>query len=134
MKPRKQTRSGTAVVELAVCLPLIFTIIFGSIEACNMIALKQVLAEAAYDGALVALRSDADETAIIANINAVLAARNVTPSNVQIQGPGGSSFDSITHGQSVSVTVEAHTNGNVLGPQLFGLSKTLSAVATASKQ
>jgi Flp pilus assembly protein TadG len=134
MKRKKQTRSGTAVVELAVCLPLIFTIIFGSIEACNMIALKQILSEAAYDGALMALRSDSDETAIISNINSVLAARNITPSNVQIQGPGGSNFDSITHGQSVSVTVEAQTDGNVLGPQLFGLAKTLSAVAIASKQ
>jgi len=130
----KQERSGTAVVELAVCLPIIFVIVFASIEACNMIALKQIISESAYDGALVAFRPDAEELDIIADINTVLASRDVTPSNVFIQGNGGAAFDSLSNGDTVTVTVEAETNGNVVGPQLFGFAKTLSSTATGIKQ
>jgi Flp pilus assembly protein TadG len=130
----KQERSGTAVVELAVCLPVIFVIVFASIEACNMIALKQIISESAYDGALVALKPDAEELDIIADINTVLASRDVTPSNVFIQGNGGAAFDSLSNGDTVTVTVEAETNGNVVGPQLFGFAKTLSSTATGIKQ
>ena len=43
-----------AVVELAVCLPVLVLIIMGSIEACNLTFLKQKLTEAAYQGAMVA--------------------------------------------------------------------------------
>ena len=109
-------------------------IIFGSIEACNMIALKQIISESAYDAALVALRSNATEADVIANINTVLAARNITPQQVSIEGPGGTSFGSIKHGQQVTVTVEVLTDGNIVGPQLFGGMRTLSAESTAMKQ
>ncbi len=47
----KRKRNGTATVELAVCLPLIVIIAFGSIEATNMIFLEQRLTAAAYEGA-----------------------------------------------------------------------------------
>ena len=45
---KRQSRRAAAVVELAVCLPLLFTIFFGSIEACNVIFLKQAVTAAAY--------------------------------------------------------------------------------------
>ena len=133
-KRNRPNRSGTAVVELALCLPLIFTIIFGSIEACNMIALKQIVSESAYDGALKALRPAAVEADILSAINVDLAARNVTPHNVSITGVGGISLDSISRGEMVIITVEALTNGNVVGPQLFGMAQSMSATATAIKQ
>jgi hypothetical protein len=134
MAGKTRDRSGTAVVELAVCIPVIFVIVFASIEACNMIALKQILSEASYDGALLALRPDADEAEILAGINTMLAARNVTPSNILIQGEGGSAFDSIGHGDMLTVRIEAETAGNVIGPQLFGMARTLSGASTAIKQ
>ncbi len=134
MTRKRSKRSGTAVVELAVCLPVIFLIVFASIEACNMIALKQIISESAYNGALLALRPNAEEAEIIAGIHTVLTARNVTPSNVFIAGEGGAAYDSLRHGDPVTVTVEAETNENVAGPQLFGFAETLSCTATAIKQ
>lgn len=131
---RGRKRSGTAVVELAVCLPVIFTIVFASIEACNMIALRQVICESSYDGALTALKRDSEEADIVANINTVLAARNVTPSSVTVQGAAGAPFNSLTAGDMVVVTVVADTNGNVVGPQLFGFAQSLTASSTAIKQ
>ena len=130
----QHTRSGAAVVELAVCLPIIFVIVFASMEACNMIALKQIITESAYDGALVALKPNAVEADVIARINTVLAARNVTPADVHIDGEGGAAYSSLRHGDMVTVTVQVQTSGNVPGPQLFGFAQTLSCDATAVKQ
>ena len=131
---KNRRRRGSAVVELAVCLPVIFTLVFASIEACNMIALKQILSEAAYDGALAALKPNADETTIVNNINTVLAARNVTPSSVLVEGEGGTAYATLIHGDSVVVTVAANTNGNIVGPQLFGFATSITSSATGIKQ
>ena len=48
---RRASRKGTATVEFAVCLPVLVTIVLGSIEATNAIFLKQHLTAAAYEGA-----------------------------------------------------------------------------------
>lgn len=134
MKSKRKKQLGAAAIELALCMPVIFTVIFASIEACNMIALKQIIAESAYDAALVALQAGATEADVIANANTVLAARNITPHQVTIEGPGGISFSSIQHGQPVRVTVEVQTDGNIVGPQLFGATRTVSAESVAMKQ
>jgi Flp pilus assembly protein TadG len=42
-------REGLAVVELAICLPLMVMLTFGAIEAANAIYLKQTLVTAAYE-------------------------------------------------------------------------------------
>src|SRR5689334_16755889 len=39
--PSESTRGGLAVVELAICLPLMVMLTFGAIEAANAIYLKQ---------------------------------------------------------------------------------------------
>ena len=49
-----------------------------------MIALRQMICEVSFEGALTAMKRDSDEANIIANINTVLASRNVTPSDVTI--------------------------------------------------
>ena len=134
MRSKKQQKTGTAVVELAVCLPVIFAVVFGSIEACNMIALKQIICESAYDGALVAVRPNSTEADIVSSINAVLAARNVTPQTVSVTGPGGISFNAISRGDPITVTVEALTDGNIVGPQPFGFASMVSGAATGIKQ
>ncbi len=50
MKTRKRQRSGSVVVEVAVCLPLIVLLVFASVEACTMIYLKQSLTVSACEG------------------------------------------------------------------------------------
>jgi hypothetical protein len=46
-----QKRKAAAIIELAVCLPLLVLVTLGTIEACAMLFLKQTLAIAAFEGA-----------------------------------------------------------------------------------
>ncbi len=44
-----QQRSGAALVELAICLPVFFMITMASVETCRMIYVRQSLKIAAYE-------------------------------------------------------------------------------------
>lgn len=46
-----QKRKAAAIIELAVCLPLLVLVTLGTIEACAMLFLKQTLSIAAFEGA-----------------------------------------------------------------------------------
>lgn len=63
-KIRRQTREGTATVELAVTVPVLVLIVFGLIEVGQGVLAKQVLVNAARDGA----RSATLEGATVADV------------------------------------------------------------------
>ena len=79
-------RRGTAAVELAICLPVLSLVIFGSIEMCNVIHLKQTLTEVGYVGALVGSQPRATEVEIVQRVQTVLAARNIAGASVSVDG------------------------------------------------
>ena len=65
---RRTTRSnrrGIAAVELAVCLPVIVLLVFGSIEASSFIFLKQSLNVSAYEGIREAIRVGSNNAAAV---------------------------------------------------------------------
>ena len=78
-------RRGAAVAELALCLPLILVLVLGSIEACNLLFLRQALVAAAYDGALLGSQLGTTESEIVNRVQTTLAARNITVDNVAVQ-------------------------------------------------
>ncbi len=130
---KQQSRRAAAVVELAVCLPLLFTIIFGSIEACNVIFLKQAVTAAAYEGALVAMRPHVEETEVLDRINDILSSRQITGATITLDVPG-LDFEDLAHGDQFTVTIQVATVGNVPDPRLFGVPDEVSASITAEKQ
>jgi len=58
---QSKRRRGMAVVEMAFCLPVIVLVIFGGIQAANLIFLKQAISEAAYEGALFGSKPEATQ-------------------------------------------------------------------------
>jgi Flp pilus assembly protein TadG len=68
-----KSRRGTAAVEFAVCLPILLTIVLGSIEATNAIFLKEHLTTAAYEGARSATTPGQTITGATEAANQVLA-------------------------------------------------------------
>jgi len=58
-------------------LTAIFPVIFGGIEAANMIFLKQAITEAAYEGALYASKAEATQSETLSRVQTILDARNI---------------------------------------------------------
>lgn len=134
-----QANAGTAVVELAIVLPILFTIVLGSIELCNMVAMKQVVAEAAYGGALEAMKPGTEESDVLSHINTELAARNFQSHVVYVKrgdgrNPGQSQFRKAKRGDEIVVVVTGQVNINAIGPLLFTRGKEVTGRAVTIKQ
>ena len=80
---RHRNRKGAAVVEFAVCLPLILLIMLGSIEAANMLFLRQALVQASYEGAKAAVRLDSDNATVEEIAGLVAAGRRIEGFSVE---------------------------------------------------
>jgi len=125
-------RKGLATVELAICLPLIVIIAFGSIEATNMIFLEQRLTAAAYEGARKATvpgKTSADATAAT---NSILSQFSISGSTVTIT-PTVTATTAV--GTQVKVSVSAPISSNMGGITPFFTTMTnLSASVTMIHQ
>jgi Flp pilus assembly protein TadG len=104
-----KTRSGLATVELAICLPILALLIFGSIEAASFIFLKQSLQVAAYEGVRAGIRQDATNAIAIERAQAILASRTIRNAAIRfVSGP----VESAARGQEIVIEVSAPTNTN----------------------
>lgn len=94
-------RRGAAVVEFAVCLPLLMVIILGTIEATHGLFLKQALTAAAYEGIREAVDSKSTSADAVNRAEAILRARQIRGFSVRLT-PG----DTLATPRSQPVTIE----------------------------
>lgn len=108
-RARRRHRSGAAVVEFAVCLPILMVMILGSIEATSAIFLKQSLVASAYEG----IREAAKVRGTAASANqfatSVLTARQVRSFRVVFTPADPSTA---VRGDRVTVEVSAPISAN----------------------
>jgi hypothetical protein len=52
----RKSRKGVAVTEAAFCIPVILILIFGSLEVCNVIFVKERVSICAYEGCRVGVK------------------------------------------------------------------------------
>ena len=123
--PRHQ-RKGAAVIEFAVCLPVIILIVLGTIEAGSLLFLKQTLVQAAYEGAKVAIVSG-DAAQAEAIVDAVTAGRNLQDVQVQFTP---SDIANMPAGEILTITISAPGDSNSLIP--FGPFKNQVVQTSAS--
>ena len=117
-----QRRSGVAVVELAVCLPLIVTILLGTIEACRMIHVKQDLAIVAYEGARVGVIPGSNADTVQLQCDMLLEDRGIADYTVDLSA---NPVD-LDRGDRLTVTVRADCGSNSLVGAIFFQKKTLT--------
>jgi len=91
----RRSRKGAALVEFAVCLPVLMLLILGSMEATSAIFVRQALTTSAYEGIRHAIRTGANTDDATAIARGVLNARRIrnstirfTPSEVRSAGRG----------------------------------------------
>ncbi len=120
---RKRAR-GAAIVELAVCLPVLVTMVWGTIEVTGAIFMKQSLTSAAHEGALTGMRMNSTEAQIIAKVEFILNARGVTNASVTVS-PSGSEFEELDPGDLFSIQIQTSRNNNFIS--LTGVSTLVTA-------
>lgn len=98
-----------AAAELAVCLPVIVLLLLGTIEATNVVFLKQSLSVAAYEGGRTAVVPDATRDDIVAKCEEILADRRVVGATITVEPDDVEGTDV---GEYIQVQVDAPCRGN----------------------
>ena len=135
--PRKRCRlnkkRGAALTELLFVLPILILIIFGSIEATNLLHLQQAVTESAYDGAVRASRLGATQSQVQTNITDLLAARNIQATVIEV-GNGATPVENIPSGQLFNVFVKIDTASHLISPTMFANFTEIEVRMVARKQ
>lgn len=74
---RKRNRQAAAIVELAVCLPVLVLLAMATVEACSVLYLKQSLKIASYESTRVGLVPTARAENVTAQADLILGGRNI---------------------------------------------------------
>ena len=109
-------RRGVAVVELAVCLPVLLILVVGAIEGSNFIFLKQAVTVAAYESAQVATRANGKKAVAEQRANQILTARSIDQSTI-VFTPADP--EAAVRGDLVTVSVTAPVSANSIGLDWF---------------
>ncbi len=75
-------RSGVATVELAVVLPILLMLVFGTIEVCQRIFIRQSAVIVAYEGARLAARGISTNAEVTSRCQQLLTSRRVRNATV----------------------------------------------------
>ena len=124
-KTPKQSR-GAAIIELAVCIPLLVMITLGTIEACAMIYLKQTLSLAAFEGCRVGLLPGSQVTNVESQAQLILNDHFVQQTNITMLPADPTTLQP---GEFFRVTVAAECSPNSLIGGWFYVGRTFSESA-----
>lgn len=127
----KSTPRGTAVTELAICLPLLVLITLGTVEACSMLYLQQKLETAAYEGSRVGCVPDATAANVRYQCETLLDAQSVNDYVITLNP---SDPASLQQGEFLRVSIEAPCNTNSVIGGWFYMGRLLSGDASLSKE
>lgn len=120
-KPTTRRRAAAAT-ELAVCMPMIALLVFGCIQACDLVYLKHAITSAAYEGSLELIRPSATNTSVATRVGQVLDMRQIGDYEVNIL-PAGTDLTAVPVGQPVEIQVRAKVDSNLVLKGWFSTSK-----------
>ena len=129
MDARFSFRDGNVTVEMAICLPILFLILFGAFEFSRMNMLRHSIDNAAYEGARRGIIPGASASECQAAAAKVLQAVNAK--NYTITVTPNSISDATTQ---LTVAVQVPLNSNSYVTQRFLANKILSASSTKSRE
>ena len=128
---RSRNRRGAAAVELAVCLPALLILLFGSIEISNMIHLDHRLTTASYEGIREAIHFDANNASVRGRCQEVIDARGIQGATVSLD-PADVAV--VPRGEPITVTVTAPCTANSILPAWFFAGRSMEAASIMVKE
>jgi Flp pilus assembly protein TadG len=130
--PRTARRRGAAVTELAVCLPMLTLVVFGSIQACNLIYLKHGCITAAYEATLELAKPNATNSSITSRAQQVLTARGIGSSQIHLL-PLGTEAANVAAGTLFTIEVTAEVQPNMSLSGFFPVPANVTGRITATR-
>ncbi|MCU0718912.1 MAG: pilus assembly protein [Pirellula sp.] len=127
----RSKRNGAAVVELAVCMPVVVLVVFASLEGANMLFVRQATVQAAYEAAKFGSRRDGTRVQAERLATEVLTARRInSPTITFVTGDPASTRS----GSDVTVRVSVNSNDRLItGFRIFS-GRQIEAIATMQKE
>lgn len=115
LKPKRHAkqRRATATVELAICLPMLITLVFGSIETANMIHVRQSCVTAAYEAGRERAKFAGTQSGATTRAGEVLAGRGIENYEIEFLDYNGGSLD---RGDTFAVVVGVPSSERSIGP------------------
>jgi TadE-like protein len=124
---QKSRRSGAAMIEFAICMPVFFLIAMGTIETCRMIYLRQSLKLAAYECARVGIMPGMTPDVLQSQCDVILGGRRIR--NYQLVCTPPNPAD-LKFGELFKTTVTVSAQENALVGAWFYQNKILSESVT----
>lgn len=129
---RDRRRSGTAVVEMALVLPLFLTLILGQIESMRFGMVTQLLSVAAREGCRVAVVHGRTRADVQARVAAVLTGSGIVLDTVS---PSPTNWATLKGGEAITLTLSVPFRDVSLFPSPYYFKdKNVIASATMSSE
>lgn len=131
---KRREREGVAVVEFAVCLPILILLVVGINEICSALYLKEQVTVAAYEASRVGCQRGTTDLMVQNYVKAMLDERGISydSSNVvSIAAPGFNNAETMEH---VTTTVTVPLTGNSITGNVFTSNQDISASVTMRKE
>ncbi|ADB19158.1 TadE family protein [Pirellula staleyi DSM 6068] len=127
---RSSQRRATATVELAICLPVLVTLIFGALEAAKAIHLQQTATIVAYEVAQAATASGGTSTSAMSQGTSLFTSRSIVGGSINIS-PAVTNLTAA--GTNITVTASIPVNQNSYAFAYIFSGRTLSATVVMQK-
>ena len=133
--PRRMTRRGSSVVELALVAPVLLTLLLGMIEAARVGMVCQLITTAAREGCRVAVLDGMGQTDVQNRINAVLSGSGISVGTVSPTCPSPYTWTAAPSGTAITVSLSVSYNQvSWLKFSWFFKNATISSSATMSSE
>ena len=109
-------RRGAAIIELAVCLPILLMILLATVESCVMLQLKQNLAITAYEGARIGILPGSSSEAVSLQCQMLIDDRGIEACTVSIDPEA---ISTMNVGDPLTVTLTADCGANSVFGGIF---------------
>jgi Flp pilus assembly protein TadG len=111
-----QRRNGAAVVELALCIPVLLVVAVATIDSCAMFHVQQNLKVAAYEGTRVGIVPQAEASNVVFQCESLLNDQGVKGYSIAMDPADPKSLE---EGDHFTVTIDADFKQNALVGGLF---------------
>lgn len=115
-KTHPQKRRGSATVELAIVLPVFMTMVFGSLEVCTRLFVRQSVVISAYESARTATRQTSDTDDVAATCASLLTQHGVKGATVQVRDVtnGQNNLDAVETGDEIRIRITVPWGQNTI--------------------